>query len=156
MQHLVVEKKQVTVTMRCRDQQVIKGDLFLSLMAKNHIGQETVLDFMNEPEEFFVLKVATAPSINIINKARIMEVSVALEVEAADLNREAMGIKEEPMTAVFNDNFKLSGKAYIDLPPEKSRTIDFLNQSERFFLLVTDHTAHIVNRRHISYVIPGR
>jgi len=156
MQHLAVEKRMVPVTMRCRDQQVIKGDLFLSLVAKNHIGKETVLDFMNETEDFFVLKVATAPSINIINKARIMEVSVALDVEITDLDMEAMGIKEEPMTVVFNDNFKLSGKAFIDLPPEKSRTIDFLNQGDRFFLLVTDHTAHIVNRRHISYVIPGR
>lgn len=156
MQHLAVEKRTVPVTMRCRDQQVIKGDLFLSLVAKSHIGKETVLDFMNESEEFFVLKVASTPSINIVNKARIMEASVALDIEISDLDVEAMGVKEEPMTVVFNDNFKLSGKAYIDLPPEKSRAIDFLNQKERFFLLVTDHTAHIVNRRHISYVIPGR
>jgi hypothetical protein len=60
------------------------------------------------------------------------------------------------MTVVFNDNFKIAGKAYIELPPQKSRTIDFLNQAQRFFLLVTDSTAHIINRRHISYVIPGR
>lgn len=156
MQHLAVEKRQVTVNMRCRDQQLIKGDLFLSLTAKSHLGQETVLDFMNEPEEFFVLKVEGDPPINIVNKARIMEVSVSLEAEEGGLNLEAMGIKEEPMTVVFNDNFKLEGRAFIDLPPQRSRAIDFLNQGQRFFLLVSDHTAHIVNRRHISYVIPGR
>lgn len=156
MQHLAVEKRMVPVTMRCRDQQVIKGELFLSLMAKNHTGRETVLDFMNEPEEFFVLKVPAAASVNIINKARIMDISVSLELELAEVDMEAMGIKEEPMTIVFNDNFKLTGKSFIDLPPEKARAIDFLNQAQRFFLLVTDSAAHIINRRHISYVIPGR
>lgn len=156
MQHLVVEKRMVPVTMRCRDQQVIKGELFLSLTAKNHTGRETVLDFMNEPEDFFVLKVATAAAINIINKARIMDISVPLELELAEVDMEAMGIKEEPMTIVFNDNFKLTGKSFIDLPPEKARAIDFLNLEQRFFLLVTDSAAHVINRRHISYVIPGR
>jgi len=79
-----------------------------------------------------------------------------LEVELTEVDMAAMGIKEEPMTVVFNDNFKLAGKSFIDLPPEKSRTIDFLNQEQCFFLLVTDSTAHVINRKHISYVIPGR
>ncbi len=156
MQHLAVEKRMVPVTMRCRGQQVIKGELFLSLTAKNHTGRQTVLDFMNEPEDFFVLKVSAASAVNIINKARIMDISVPLEVELTEVDMEAMGIKEEPMTVVFNDNFKLAGKSFIDLPPEKSRAIDFLNQEQCFFLLVTDSTAHVINRRHISYVIPGR
>ncbi len=146
-----MERKTVEVAIRLLGQEVVRGHLFLALLAKNHAGGETVLDLMNEPEPFFVLKVEGQPPVRMVNKERIVEVEVLGQPE----EDQALG-KEEEMCLVFQDGFGLSGTARVDLPPTKSRLIDFLNNSERFFELRDGGSLHIVNRKHISHVKPGR
>jgi hypothetical protein len=151
MQELAVERKTVEVAIRFLGQEVVRGHLFLALMAKSHSGGETVLDLMNEPEPFFVLKVEGQPPVRMVNKERIIEVEVSVQPEG-----EQSVSKEEDMTLMFQDGFSLSGTARVELPPAKSRLIDFLNNSERFFELRDRGALHIVSRKHISHVKPGR
>lgn len=151
MQELAVERKTVEVAIRFLGQEVVRGHLFLALMAKSHAGPETVLDLMNEPEPFFVLKVEGQPPVRMVNKERIVEVEVSGQPE-----EEPSVSKEEEMTLMFQDGFSLSGTARVELPPAKSRLIDFLNNSDRFFELRDGGALHIVNRKHISHVKPGR
>lgn len=151
MQELAIERKTVEVAIRFLGQEVVGGHLFLALMAKNHAGPETVLDLMNEPDPFFVLKVEGQPPVRMVNKERIVEVEVSGQpVEEPSVS------KEEEMTLMFQDGFSLSGTARVELPPAKSRLIDFLNNSDRFFELRDGGALHIVNRKHISHVKPGR
>lgn len=151
MQELAVERRRVEVAIRFPGGEVVRGQLFLALMAKSHAGPERVLDMMNEPDPFFVLRVDGEPPVRMINKERIVEVEVAVQPE-----EEESLAKEEEMTLTFQDGFSLSGRALVELPPTKSRLIDFLNYSERFFELRDGGNTHIVNRKHISYVKPGR
>lgn len=156
MQELAVERRTVEVAIRFPGQEVVRGHLFLALSAKGHAGPETVLDLMNEPEPFFVLKVGDQPPVRMINKERIIEVEVAGPGEPGDEERASALAKEEEMTLMFQDGFSLSGRARVELPPTKSRLIDFLNYSERFFQFREGDAVHIVNRKHISHVKPGR
>ncbi|MBI4726436.1 hypothetical protein HY768_04290 [candidate division TA06 bacterium] len=156
MQELAVEKRKVPVTIRCVDCEEIKGELFLSLFSKNHTGQETALEFMNSPERFFVLRLEADPPVRMMNKDRIVEVEISAEAELGGQDLSRMGAKEEPMEVRFNNQASLNGNAYVELPPAKSRLIDFLNQEDKFFLLRTGQTAHIINRRQISFVTPRR
>lgn len=156
MQELAVEKRKVPVTIRCVDCEEIKGELFLSLFSKNHSGQETALEFMNSPERFFVLRLQAEPPVRMMNKDRIVEIEVSADAELGGQDLSGMGAKEEPMEVHFKNSHSLNGNAYVELPPTKSRLIDFLNQEDKFFLLQTDQTVHIINRRQISFVTPRR
>ena len=156
MQELAVEKRKVAVTIRCVDCEDIKGELFLSLFSKNHTGQETALEFMNGPERFFVLRLEAEPPVRMMNKDRIVEIEISTEAELGGQDLSGMGAKEEPMEVHFNHHHSLNGNAYVELPPAKSRLIDFLNQDDKFFLLRTGQTVHIINRRQISFVTPRR
>lgn len=151
MQELAVERRTVEVAIRFLGQEVVRGHLFLALMAKSHAGPETVLDLMNEPEPFLVLKVEGQPPVRMINKERVIEIEASVQPE----EDQAVG-KEEDMALMFQDGFSLSGTARVELPPTKSRLIDFLNHTERFFELRDGGSLHIVNRKHISHVKPGR
>ncbi len=156
MQELAVERRTVEVAIRFPGQEVVRGHLFLALTAKGHAGPETVLDLMNEPEPFFVLKVDGEPPVRMINKERIIEVEVGPADEPPEDDPGQAVAKEEEMTLMFQDGFGLSGTARVELPPAKSRLIDFLNYSERFFSLRDGGGTHVVNRKHISHVKPGR
>jgi hypothetical protein len=156
MQELAVERRTVEVAIRFPGQEVVRGHLFLALTAKGHAGRETVLDLMNEPEPFFVLKVEGQPPVRMINKERIIEVEVDTAGEYEEDQAAASLAKEEEMALTFQDGFTLAGRALVEMPPTKSRLIDFLNYTERFFALRDDRTTHIVNRKHISHVKPGR
>lgn len=151
MRELAVERRTAEVAIRFPGQEVVRGQLFLALMAKGHAGPETVLDLMNEPEPFFVLRVEGQPPVRMINKERIVEVEVSDQPE-----EEQPLAKEEEMSLMFQDGFSLTGRARVELPPTKSRLIDFLNNSERFFELRDGSSLHIINRKHISHVKPGR
>ncbi len=155
MQQLAVEKRTVPVTVRFEDGQELKGDLFLSQTAKRHLGQETVLDYMNEPDEFFPLKAADERTVRMINKRRVIEVSVAAAAEFENEEVAKAGAKQERMTVMFKTSHRLSGTGYIEMPPQKSRIIDFLNQGSQFFLIKDGDVARVCNRKQISYVIPG-
>lgn len=155
MQQLAVEKRTVPVLVRFEDGQELRGDLFLSRTAKRRAGQETVLDYMNEAEEFFPLKVADDKSVRMINKRRVIAVEVAAAIEFEDEETAKAGAKQERMTVIFKTHHRLSGTGYIEMPPQKSRIIDFLNQGTQFFLMKDGGTAHVCNRKQISYVIPG-
>jgi len=155
MQQLAVEKRTVAVTIMFADGQTLDGELFLSQMAKRRLGKETVLDFMNEEQDFFPLKVAGDSSVRMINKARVAEVGVAVAVELEDEETTKAVAKQERMTVVFRTGHQLAGIGYIEMPPQKSRIIDFLNQGSQFFLVKADDRAHVCNRSQISYVIPG-
>jgi hypothetical protein len=156
MQELAVEKRRVPVIIRSLDCEDIKGELYLSLFSKNHTGQETVLEFMNSPERFFVLRLEADPPVRMMNKDRISEIEISAEAELGIQDLSKMGAKEEPMEVRFNKQVSLNGNAYVELPPAKSRLIDFLNQDDKFFLLRTGQTVHIINRRQISFVTPRR
>ncbi|MDI6740813.1 MAG: hypothetical protein QME74_10680 [Candidatus Edwardsbacteria bacterium] len=155
MQQLAVEKRTVPVLIRFEDGQELKGELFLSQTAKRRLGKETVLDYMNEEPEFFPLKVTEDNSVRMINKRRVAAVEVDAAIEFEDEETTKAGAKQERMTVMFKTHHRLAGTGYIEMPPQKSRIIDFLNQGSQFFLLKAGETAHVCNRKQISYVIPG-
>jgi hypothetical protein len=154
MQELAVEKRKVSVVIRCLDCGEITGELYLSLFSKRHSGKETVLEFMNGEDRFFALRSEQEPKLRMMNKDRVMAVEVSAEIELEHQDLAAMGAKEEPMEVVFDNSHRVEGRAYVELPPTKSRLIDFLNQEEKFFFLRSNGTVHIINRRFISYVTP--
>ena len=157
MQELAVERRLVPVAIRFAGQEVLRGQIFLSPMAKRHAGPETVLDLMNDPEPFFVLRVEEETPVRMINKERIVEVEIAsAEQFGEDEDPTSTGAKEEPVSITFQDDFVLAGTAYVEMPAAKSRLIDFLNIEEKFFALRAGDSAHIVSRKHISHVKPGR
>lgn len=156
MQELAVQRRMVEVAIRLPGQEVVRGHLFLAMTAKGHAGPETVLDLMNEAEPFFVLRVEGQPPVRLVNKDQVVEIEVDSAEAGGGSQDSAAVAKEEEMAVSFRDGFVLEGRALVEMPPTKSRLIDFLNHSERFFALVGEDRAHIVNRRHIVQITPGR
>ncbi|MEW6686460.1 MAG: hypothetical protein AB1393_09705 [Candidatus Edwardsbacteria bacterium] len=156
MEHLAVQRQKIQVSIVCRDKQILEGNLFLSPQAKTHPGKETVLEFMNEKDRFFALSTEGDKRVKILHKEGIKEIIVDAASEFQDVDRFQLGAKEEAMTVVFDDSTELEGIAYVELPPQKSRAIDFMNHSEKFFSLCVGEKMHIINKHYVNYIIPGR
>ena len=87
-----VEKTELPVVIFQADGSVMKGVVFLSASAYNHMGQQTLLDLMKEPGNFFPFRSA-AGSFCIANKTTITHIRFDPPAEVSAY--ESLGDRED-------------------------------------------------------------
>ena len=127
------------------------GFLHLLPFASIHLGPETPEDVLNRDEAFFALTDEREHTI-FIAKAQVL--SVAIEHPLRDPDRlhaaRAIGLKVE-----LSDGSEHTGTVLSELPPTRTRAIDFLNHGAGFFALHAADTARYINRAHVRAVSPS-
>ena len=141
----------VPATLHLADGTEFGGSLHVQSAVAHHPGPETVVELLNRPEPFLVL-ILEEDGIRFVPKAQVALVeSVAPEGEEG--GRESVGrflnLEVEMMSARV-----LQGSSESDLPPNRSRAQDFLNDSGLFFPLTAEGTLWAVNRTHVRSVRP--
>jgi hypothetical protein len=133
------------------------GEVFVMERVPQHDGPESVLEMLNRPEAFFAFRPAEpAPDEEVLLVSKAHTVSVAQQRQApiADPAR-LSAAKLLGLELVFADGTKLNGWASVELPPEHSRVLDYLNASpDAFIALWTHASTHYVNRAHVLYARP--
>lgn len=121
----------------------ISAQIFLPLCGMSQDRQCRVEEVLNAKELFvpFVID----QRVSLINLAQIQQLGVAASAELDPLR--CLGFEHQ--VRVFPEiGEPLNAKIYVNLPNEKSRTKDFLNQHKRFLpFLVDDQVIYIASAR---------
>jgi hypothetical protein len=112
------------------------------------MGAETPLEMLNRREPFFPLTQDDGEAI-FIAKKQVAFVENRDTVSLADPVRASVA-RMFPLEVTLIGGLTLTGVSQSELPPEHSRTSDFLNNSgEAFFPLQTDQALLYINRDHV-------
>jgi hypothetical protein len=130
----------------------IEGDLHLQPGTALHQGVETPLEMLNRAEKFFAMTLPSG-SVTLVAKAQIALVICHSVVSDRELERLAAA-KSVILEVQLAGGHEVRGSAHLELPDSRSRALDFLNASDRFFALSDGETTWYVNRDLIRQVIP--
>jgi hypothetical protein len=127
------------------------GFLHLLPFASIHLGPETPEDVLNRDEAFFALTDQQEHTI-FIAKAQVLAVVVEYATRDPDRLHAArtIGLKVE-----LSDGSECTGTVSSELPPTRTRAIDFLNHGAGFFALHVADTTRYINRVHVRAVSPS-
>jgi hypothetical protein len=142
----------VPATLHLSDGTEFGGSLHVQSAVAHHPGPETVVELLNRPEPFLVL-ILEEDGIRFVPKAQVALVESPAAEEAEDGGRKSavrfLNLEVEMMSARV-----LEGSAESELPPNRARAQDFLNDSGVFFPLTAEGTLWAVNRTHVRSVRP--
>lgn len=134
---------QQTVEIVLADGRHLDGKIFLPLCGMSQAGPCRVEEVLNGAELFVPFVVDQ--QVSLINLAQVQQIRVASSAELDPLR--CLGFEHNVRVFPEVGDF-LSAKIYVNLPNEKSRTKDFLNQRKRFLpFLVGDQVIYIASGR---------
>jgi hypothetical protein len=127
------------------------GFLHLLPFASIHLGPETPEDVLNRDDAFFALTDRQEHTI-FIAKAQVL----AVVVDYATLDPERLhAARTIELKVELSDGSEYTGTVSSELPPTRTRAIDFLNHGAGFFALHVADTARYINRVHVRAVSPS-
>jgi len=127
------------------------GFLHLQPLALFHSGPETPEDALNRDEAFFPL---TSENQTIfLAKSQVIAVTVSTVLPVRDLDR-VEAARTLGMQVELSDGSEFIGAVTSELPPDRTRVLDYLNLSTGFFCLVDQDAMRFVNRSHVRLVTP--
>jgi hypothetical protein len=147
-----IEKSELPVVVFQADGSVMKGVVFLSASAYSHMGQQTLLDLMKEPGDFFPFR-TKAGAFCITNKQTITHIRFDPSEEVNAYN--SLGDRED-VDIKFAGGEQLSGTITIEMPEGRNRLFDFVNAMSGFFVLQNQESYYLVNVPQIRDVSPQR
>ena len=130
---------------------IFKGFLHLLPFASIHLGPETPDDVLNREEDFFAL---TDESEHTIFLSKSQVILVAVEHVERDPDR-LIATRAIGLVIELSDGSEQSGTVRSELPPTRTRAIDFLNHGVGFFGLFATDTVRYINRMHVRAVSPA-
>jgi len=131
---------------------VIQGDLHLQPRVAWRDGPETPLELLNREETFFVMSLPTGEVV-FVSKEQVATLLYREAVPEAEPERETVA-RHIPLEVMMIGGAECRGEAVSELPPARSRALDFLNTPERFFSLHTHDGTCCLNRRWVRAVRP--
>jgi len=146
-----IPRREVSVELLLIDGRHLDGTIFTSEIGPDGLPEQ-VLHHLNDPGEDFVPLVCGGEAF-LLNKAGILWVQLAaLEAELIEDDAPAIRI---PTRLTLAGGLSVAGTLAIVMPPERSRTVDFLNAAGRFLPVHGDGTVTLVQRRFVVTVHGG-
>ena len=147
-----IPRREVPVKLRLIDGRHLDGTIFTSELGPDGLP-EHVLHHLNDAGEDFVPVVCGGEAF-LLNKAGILWVELAAELEAATIEEDALAV-HVPIRLTLAGGLSVTGTLAIVMPPERSRAVDFLNAAGRFLPVQGDGTVTLVQRRFVVTVHGG-
>lgn len=129
----------------------IQGELHLQPGVAWRDGPETPLEMLNRSEAFFVMNLPTGEVV-FICKAQVASVLYRSDL-VAEPERETVA-RHIPLEVMMTGGSEYRGEAVTELPPARSRALDFLNSQGAFFELHTHDGICCINRSWVRAVRP--
>jgi hypothetical protein len=128
-----------------------EGCLHLLLRLQHPAGPETPLDMLNRADPFFALTGATK-GVVFVPKAQTAVVTCPHQAPADPERLSAAKLIALHVTVVGGREFQ--GRAAIELPPGRSRALDYVNGPGTFFALWNDEVTHYINKVLVRTIRP--
>jgi hypothetical protein len=123
--------------------------VFLAEFAGSHAGHERLSDLVNGANEFLPALDLATDTMSFVGRAGIAAARVARDWESMYGLGDA---EEHEVEITLADGTALRGLIQFELPPERSRLLDYLNDSQPFVRLDEGAKVILVNKRHIARV----
>jgi hypothetical protein len=123
--------------------------VFLAEFAGSHAGHERLSDLMNGPNEFLPAVDLTTDTMSFVGRAGIAAARVGREWESSYGLGDA---EEHEVEITLAGGTTLRGIVQFELPPDRSRLLDYLNDVKPFVRLDEGEKVILVNKRHIARV----
>jgi hypothetical protein len=132
------------------DGRVLRGRVFLPAAAVSHAGAMRAEEWMNDAAPFFPFLPDGEGSPVILNKQRIVVVTVAASAD----KDETLDEVSAPMRRVQVEcgSLRLSGELVLDMPANHSRVLDLLNRPGCFLNVRDGERHHLVSKARITRV----
>ncbi len=130
---------------------VLAGELHLYARPAYPPGPETVLEMLNREETFFALTLDGR--VTFIPKAQVVVVSCRNQATLADPDR-VSAARHIELEVVVQGGAEYRGRAAFELPPSRSRALDYLNGAGVFFGIGTDDANWYVNKSRVRLARP--
>ena len=147
-----VEKSELPVVVFQADGSIMKGVVFLSATAYNHMGQQTLLDLLKEPGDCFPFR-SEAGEFCVTNKQTITNIRLVPPKQEEEF--QSLGDHED-VEIKFVGGEQLGGTVVIEMPEGRNRLFDFINAMEGFFLLQNEEAHYLVNVSQVRDISPIR
>jgi hypothetical protein len=146
-----IEKVRRSVQVTLSNGRRLDGDVFCQTLGRFRAGPDEPLDLLNDAEPFLPLVVSDG-SIRLVQKEHIAVMGTSLPDGDDAVDTGVLGMR---VALTLIDGSEHIGTIFPELPPDRPRLVDFLNDTPlRFLALFTSDQLRLVNRVHIAYVRP--
>jgi hypothetical protein len=135
------------------DGRVLRGRVFLPATAASHAGAMRAEEWMNDPLPFFPFLPDGEGSPVILNKDRLVVLTVAASADR-DETLEEVGAPVRRVS-VECGALRLTGDVLVDMPANHSRLLDLLNRPGAFLNVRDGERHHLVSKTRITRVSEG-
>lgn len=131
---------------------VLVGNLHLLARTAYPLDPENPLEFLNRAEPFFALMLAEVGPV-FVSKAQVAVLSCWGQDPLRDPER-LSAAKLVALEVELIDGTTYQGRSTFELPPPRSRTLDYVNGPGDFFVLWTDDLTRYVNKSQVRLIRP--
>jgi hypothetical protein len=131
---------------------VLVGDLHLLARSAYPLDPESPLDMLNRSEPFFALMLAEGQPV-FVSKAQVSILCCWGQSPLRDPDR-ATAAKLVALEVELADGTTYQGRSTFELPPSRSRALDYVNGAGQFFVLWTDELTRYVNKALVRVIRP--
>jgi hypothetical protein len=147
-----IEKQRLAVSLRLLGGHSVEGDMFVQPSPYGYTGGERAVDVLNSPEAFVPVELYDG-SVVLVQKDRIVEVRGEGLAEEDEL-RLAIALPT-PLEITMTDGALVEGSLMLEVPHDRQRVLDFLNDCRlRFLTVYTSEGARLVNAKLIELARP--
>jgi hypothetical protein len=148
-----IPKFEAEVGLLLADNRYLNGRIFLPIVSSNPLGHMPLDDWMNEPADFFPFLPEKSKEAEILSKYAVVQAVINIELDLNEIYEmmeqtvwiERIEVRCEPYASV-------TGSVLLNLPPGRSRVLDFLNQPTRFFTVSNASKNYVIHKRYVTSV----
>jgi hypothetical protein len=131
---------------------VLVGDLHLLARTAYPLDPESPLEMLNRPEPFFALMLAEGGPV-FVSKTQVAVLSCWGQNPLRDPER-LSAAKLVALEVELADGTKYQGRSTFELPPSRSRALDYINGPGQFFVLWNDDLTRYLNKSLVRLIRP--
>jgi hypothetical protein len=150
MDDLRVPTVRISAEVLCDDGQTISGNIHIPDVASRHTGPMRAEEWLNEPAAFFPLVPPGGGRACLLNKAKVVAVSVPASTDEVAVTEEAEHLDQAVEIECQGRRFK--GVLRIDMPENLRRVLDYLNRPEPFLTLREADRHYLIRKASITQV----
>jgi hypothetical protein len=147
-----IEKIRLGVTVRLRGCSDLSGCIFAQPSLYMRDGPEGPADILNSGDAYFPMLVDSGETV-LLAKRHVIELIPGEMLEIDELRRASA--REVKVELLLEDGTLRQGALMVEMPQDRPRVLDFLNNcSERFFMLMGENQAYLINFSAVVRVSP--
>jgi hypothetical protein len=131
---------------------VLVGELHLLARTAYPLDPESPVDMLNRAEPFFALMLAEGGPV-FVSKAQVAVLSCWGQSPLRDPDR-LSAAKLVALEVELADGSKFQGHSSFELPPSRSRALDYVNGPGSFFVIWTDDLTRCLNKSLVRLIRP--